>query len=117
MGFDLDISKLEKTVNDEFLGLEISPIPEIAVLKWPYLAEKVMKGDRAFCSAHEIKRVKVTPGKNYTKEEAAAYLGVSVKRIGQLLEEEKLVKLKKTRGNKALIQGRIILEYKAKQKK
>ncbi len=59
----------------------------------------------------------VTPKKNYTKKEAAAYLGVSVKSIDHFLENDNLKKLDKKRGNKVLIQGREILKYKANQKK
>lgn len=124
MGFDLDISKLEKSVNDQFVGMALpapgsipipehhtsDPMTELSIQTWQKFAGEIMRGNRAFCLAHEIKRIKVTPKKNYTKKEAAAYLGVSVKRIGQFLEEGKLKRAAETQGNKTLIPGWSILE-------
>lgn len=69
IGYDLNIKKLEKSVQDEFrgMGLEIlgkHPIPahhtsdpmlDLSVEVWQRFAKNIMHGDRAFCLAHSIK--------------------------------------------------------------
>jgi hypothetical protein len=131
MGFDLDILKLEKSVNDQFVGMALpapgsipipehhtsNPMTELSIQTWQKFAGEIMRGNRAFCLAHEIKRDKITPKKNYTKEELASAWGCKVKHINYLLDTDQLKKLNKTRGNKILISGEAALKYQAEQKK
>jgi len=66
MGFDLDILKLEKSVNDQFVGMALpapgsipisehhtsNPMTELSIQTWQKFAGEIMRGNRAFCLAH-----------------------------------------------------------------